>query len=265
MMYRSPMPPDELPAALQQLLQDVTWQPDELGQSSARTYRAGGPDDFYLKINAVEPDGGLQTEADALQWLGRCLPAPEVVFYERVANTDYLLMRALPGLPASDSAWKHNPKRLTELLANTMRALHNLDWRTCPFDQRTATKLQNAAGRVRQGLVDATDFEAENRGSTPQQLLDRLYKNQPDTDDLVVTHGDFCLPNVLLDDWTLSGLIDVGGLGFGDRYQDLALCVRSLQHNLNTTRYTPVFFQAYGLKAVDEHKLRYFRLLDELM
>ena len=265
MMHTLPMLPDELPLALRQLLQPVTWQRDELGQSSARTYRLDGPDDFYLKINAVEPDGGLQTEADSLLWLGRYLPAPDVIFYERIANTDYLLMRALPGLPASDAHWRTDPTRLTQLLANTMRALHNLDWRRCPFDQRTETKLRDVGGRVRQGRVDETDFDQENRGQTPQQLLDWLYTNQPDTDDLVVTHGDFCLPNVLFNDWTLSGLIDVGKLGFGDRYQDLALCVRSLQHNLNTTRYNPLFFQAYGLKAVEEHKLRYFRLLDELM
>ncbi|GAB3882569.1 APH(3') family aminoglycoside O-phosphotransferase [Spirosoma agri] len=253
-----------LPTALQRLIRFASWQPEGLGMSSAQTFRLDGPEPFYLKINAVEPWGGLNVEAEALTWLRAYLPAPEVVFYERMDETDYLLIRALPGQPASDDRWKTNPERLTETLAVTMRALHELDPRTCPFDQRTATKLRAVTSRVQHGLVDVDDFDETNSGQTPETILSRLVAEQPAQDDLVVTHGDFCLPNLILNDWTLSGFIDVGRLGVGDRYQDLALCIRDLTDELNTDQYNDTFFAAYGLPTIDDAKLRYFQLLDEL-
>ncbi|HZX04729.1 phosphotransferase [Kribbella sp.] len=50
-----------------------------------------------------------------------------------------------------------------------------------------------------------------------------------------VTHGDYAAPNVFVDPVTLrfSGVLDVSGLGTGDRYVDLALMVKSLRGGLN--------------------------------
>ncbi len=253
-----------LPDRLQQLLRKTSWHPDTLGMSSSRTFRIEGPENFYLKINPVDPWGGLKIEADALAWLGMRLPAPEVVFYERVNGTDYLLIRALPGLPASDDYWKTNPRRLAEILAESMLALHSLDPADCPFDQRIATKLREVTHYVRLGLVDADDFDSENEGRTPEDILNHVHAERPLQEDLVVTHGDFCLPNLIIDNWKLSGFIDVGSLGVGDRYQDLALCAGNLADELDTDQYSERFYSAYGLTAVDAEKIRYFRLLNEL-
>ncbi|MFD3405790.1 phosphotransferase [Kribbella sp. NPDC058693] len=50
-----------------------------------------------------------------------------------------------------------------------------------------------------------------------------------------VTHGDYAAPNVFIDPATLRfcGLLDLGRLGAGDRYLDLALMFKSLRGNLN--------------------------------
>ncbi len=54
-------------------------------------------------------------------------------------------------------------------------------------------------------------------------------------DRLVVTHGDFCAPNVFVDPATLrcTGVLDLARLGLGDPYVDLALMVKSLSGTLN--------------------------------
>ncbi|RZU15437.1 kanamycin kinase/aminoglycoside 3'-phosphotransferase-2 [Kribbella rubisoli] len=46
-----------------------------------------------------------------------------------------------------------------------------------------------------------------------------------------VTHGDYCAPNVFIDPGTLRfcGILDLGRLGTGDRYLDLALMYKSLR------------------------------------
>lgn len=253
-----------LPTALQRLIPQTHWEADTLGQSSAQLFRIEGPETFYLKMQVEITGSGLSTEAAALRWLGAYLPVPEVVYYERENNIDYLLMRALPGLPASDPYWQCDPNRLVRVLAQSLVRLHQLDISTCPFDQRTETKLREVAENVAQGAVDADDFDPENHGRTPEELLERLYQNRPETDDLVVTHGDFCLPNLMLQQWELSGFIDLGSLGVADRYQDLALCTNSLRYNLGTDQYNQLFFETYGLTKVNDEKLAYFRMLDEL-
>lgn len=79
----------------------------------------------------------------------------------------------------------------------------------------------------------------------------------------MLTHGDYCFPNVVIKDWALSGFIDLGRCGVADRYHDLAQAARSVRRNLSE-RWVAPFFAAYGIGAPDEAKLRYYQLLDEL-
>ena len=50
-----------------------------------------------------------------------------------------------------------------------------------------------------------------------------------------MTHGDFCCPNVLIDPGSLAftGVLDVGWLGVGDAYIDVATTVMTLGGDLN--------------------------------
>lgn len=89
----------------------------------------------------------------------------------------------------------------------------------------------------------------------------------PTDEDLVFTHGDFCLPNIILDrgtngDVRIAGLVDCGRAGIADRYQDIALAVRSIVYNFGDIWVAP-FLESYGLPQPHEEKLRFFTLLDE--
>ena len=104
---------------------------------------------------------------------------------------------------------------------------------------------------------------------TPEALLDWLKGHLPEQD-RVVTHGDFCLPNLFTNGKKFTGFIDVGNAGAGDRWMDLALGWRSLKHN-SDGHYGKIYpnihpddlFRAAGVQK-DEEKLRYYILLDEL-
>jgi len=56
----------------------------------------------------------------------------------------------------------------------------------------------------------------------------------------------------------------LGRGGVADRYQDIALAVRSIRHNLKSEKFVELFLDAYGLKNVDFSKIDYYILLDEL-
>lgn len=86
-------------------------------------------------------------------------------------------------------------------------------------------------------------------------------------DRAVVTHGDFCAPNVFADPETLkfSGVLDLARLGLGDPYVDVALMVSSLSGNLNPQYGGPPaarrFVNAYGADPEDP-RIKLYRDLD---
>jgi kanamycin kinase/aminoglycoside 3'-phosphotransferase-3 len=102
-------------------------------------------------------------------------------------------------------------------------------------------------------------------GLAPDHLLEWLNNNKPE-EELVLSHGDFCLPNIFIDGKTVTGFIDIGRGGISDKWQDIALCVRSLNYNLRHTdqqKYINLLFTYLGIQ-LDEAKIRYYILLDEL-
>ena len=85
---------------------------------------------------------------------------------------------------------------------------------------------------------------------------------RPEKDEPVLIHGDYCLPNVMLDNWRFSGFIDVGSGGVGDRHIDLYWGCWSIQYNLKDIRWCSRFLDAYGRETVDPEKLRRIHALE---
>ncbi len=79
----------------------------------------------------------------------------------------------------------------------------------------------------------------------------------------VLIHGDYCLPNVLVEDGRLSALIDLGLAGLGDPQDDLAAGVWTLQYNFGPG-HAREFLDAYGWppmsdRAIERLRRRYSR------
>jgi aminoglycoside phosphotransferase len=79
----------------------------------------------------------------------------------------------------------------------------------------------------------------------------------------VLVHGDYCLPNVLVEDGKLSGLVDVGLAGLGNPEIDLAAGVWTLQYNYGRG-FARTFLDAYAWPpmsdaAIEKLRRRYAR------
>jgi len=160
-------------------------------------------------------------------------------------------------------------------LAKTLKKLWSVDVKNCPRVNSLENKLALAEYFVNHNLVDVEDAEPSTFGpdgfENPKELLKWLKENQPKNFEPVLSHGDFCLPNVFFEGENLSGLIDLGDLGVADKYQDIALCHRSLKHNFNGSFGGKIYedfnadllFEKLGLEP-DWEKIRYYTLLDEL-
>lgn len=253
-----------LPQAWREMLAGARIERQSIGVSRAdvaRVYRPGQADAF-LKSEVIDAFSELGDEIARLRWLqAQGQPAPTVIATAEEAGRRWLLMSALPGRDLASSP-DLPPQQVVTVLADALRGLHALPVAACPFDQRLASRLQAAQARVEAGLVDADDFDDERLGQSAQQVFAALDATRPEHEDLVVSHGDACLPNLMVADGRFSGFIDCGRLGVADRYQDLALAARSLVHNFDDTRWVAPLFQRYGVIA-DERRLAFYRLLDE--
>jgi kanamycin kinase len=74
----------------------------------------------------------------------------------------------------------------------------------------------------------------------------------------VLIHGDYCLPNVLVSEGKLSGLIDVGRTGLGDPREDLAAGVWTLQYNFGPG-HAREFLDAYGAPPMTDQEIERLR------
>lgn len=80
---------------------------------------------------------------------------------------------------------------------------------------------------------------------------------------LVVCHGDYCPPNVLLTDGRVSGYVDLGELGVADRWWDIAIGGWSTGWNFGA-EFEDLFYDSYGIEP-DRDRIAFYRLLYDLV
>ncbi|WP_422012844.1 APH(3') family aminoglycoside O-phosphotransferase [Roseateles sp.] len=260
-----------LPAGLAARLTGHDWHRNLVGEAGASVFRlqCPGTPDLYLKHGRGTVAQDLVDELARLRWLASVdaqgLPSvPAVEHFEYSGGDAWLLTRALPGRTAYQ--WLTDaPDRsigIVRALAAALRAWHALPAPSCPFNADHHLRLAQARRRLDAGLVDADDFDADRAGWTPQDVWNAMADLLPLKAERVVTHGDFSLDNLLLDEQgRVTGLIDLGRVGIADPYQDLAVlwnCLAEFGEALQQE-----LFIACGLARPDENRLHFHLYLDE--
>ncbi|TPM97601.1 APH(3')-II family aminoglycoside O-phosphotransferase [Mesorhizobium sp. B2-1-3A] len=256
-------PENELPQELKNRLPGYRWHRQTIGRSQAGVFRLVADDKsaLFLKCERNGPFAELADEAARLRWLaGQGIACPDVIALESHAGHDWLLMSAVAGEDLASAPI--DPADVIEIMASALRDLHALDIGSCPFDHRLFRRIAAARSRMEAGEVDESDFDDERQGWTTAKAFAELEALRPTTEDLVVAHGDACLPNVMAARGRFSGFIDCGRLGVADRHQDLALACSSIRYNIGETWIEP-FLERYGPPQAEPAKLSWYRLLDE--
>lgn len=258
-----------LPDSINNLIAGKAFATDDVGMSDARVTVF---DDCVLKVSKYQKENDKSVEV--MRWLHGKLPVPKVLCYESDGKHQYLLMSKVSGKMSCDDFYMRRPKELITGLAEAFNMIWSVDVTGCPRIRDIDAELAEARNRVENCLVDRDDAEpetfSEDGFKNPEELLHWLENNKPDYEP-VLSHGDFCLPNIFLDKGKVSGFIDLGNTGVGDKWRDIALCYRSLRWNSQGAYGGNVYpdvksqmlFDALGIEPNME-KLRYYILLDEL-
>ena len=216
----------------------------------ARVYFIDKDGGYYLK---TAPVGALRSEADMSRYFHSKGLCPLTLHYSSLEGRDWLMTEKAVGEDCTHKIYLDDPKRLASLLGERLRALHETDGSDCPVQNRNDIYLALAHENYRKGQYDLSFFLGS--ASSPEAVFALLWENRERLDGGVLLHGDYCLPNIILDRWRFSSFIDVGNGGIGDRHIDLYWGAWTLNFNLKTNIYRDRFLDAYGRDAVDEEKL----------
>ncbi len=162
--------------------------------------------------------GTLTKEAELTRLFQHNKMGVEVVSYIS-DEKDYMVTRPAKGEDCTH--YLSNPERLCEVLADTMKFLHS----------RPVAEI-------------------------PVSLCMKTYEGLDFINQDTFIHGDFCLPNIILDDWKFSTFIDVGLAGIGDKHIDIYWALWSLEFNLKTDKYSDYFLSLYGKENYDKDVLK---------
>lgn len=223
-----------------------------------------GASRLFLKLSPTGHYPTLSGEAMRMRWARAHLPVPEVVDQGTEGSVAWLVTTSLPGQDGTHPDQLRHPADLARVLARGLRRFHDAaPWRSCPFDFRLDAALEHVRVRLASGPIDsARDFHAEFAHLAPEAAVELLESTRPESEDLVVCHGDYCPPNILIEGGRATGYVDLGELGVADRWWDLAVATWSLTWNLGPG-YEEAFLAEYGAEP-DAERTAFYRLLYDL-
>ena len=212
------------------------WQ-NELG---GLTFRIGG--DYVKWFPSEHWEIDLPGEADRMQWASAFAPVPEVVDAGRVDGGQWLRTRSMDAESAAHPSNAGDPLQTVTALGRGLRWWHDtMPMPHCPYRWDVRQRLQ---------------MRGMEQTPVGQSFLDATATME---DDLVVCHGDACNPNFLVRSEAVVGYVDLGSVGIGDRWADLAAALMSLTWNFGRG-WKQTFLDAYEIELNDSKVDYYWRL-----
>ena len=217
----------------------------------AKVYYIDKNQGYFLKIAAA---GDLKTEYLMQEYFHSIGLSTSVLFYQNIGDKDYLITEKVSGEDCTH--YFNDPERLCDTIAANLRKLHNQPTTDCPIQDRITSYVCSVHTGHDRGKYEHNLFEGLWEFPSVKIAWDVAKEGMKSLERNTLIHGDYCLPNIILNNWKLSGFIDLGRGGVGDRHIDVLWGIWTLKYNLGTAQYTDRFIDAYGRDIVDKNKLR---------
>ncbi len=232
-----PAPDLAVPGAVHALAGGATLRAAWRNGVGGVTFRSD--DGRYIKYGPQQAETSMRAKAERMERARAFTRVPEVIESGEDDAHEWLVTRAIDGRSAVDPHWLADPATAVRAVGEGLRALHDaLPVADCPFDWSVRSRVSHAAAR---GI-----------------RLPVALQEGPPVDQLVVCHGDACCPNTLLgDDGGWLAHVDLGALGVGDRWADIAVAAMSTEWNYGPG-WEDALIAAYGV-APDRDRLAYYR------
>jgi len=178
----------------------------------------------YVKYGSPHAEFDPDAEFERLRWVSAFVEAPRPIDHGADgAGNRWLRTAGIAATSAVLGGWREQPALVVPELGRGLRLFHDrVPVRGCPWTWSVSSRLRE------RGL--------------PEQALGPWPEFDP-----VVCHGDACNPNFLLNrDGLCVAYVDLGRLGVGDRWADLAPALLSLGWNFGSG-WEEAFLAGYGI------------------
>jgi len=232
-----------------------------LGDSICR-FEDGRKNILYLKYGSGAARVSLQQETVVLEKLeGSRLRVPKKVHQEINNGQFYLLMTGLSGVPANKLR-DRSKEDILRLASAAMNEFHSVVLSDMDDLYSLQKQLDIIHYNIRMGFIKNDDFKKSNNGKDPQSIYEYLKNNMESMCRDVLIHGDYCLPNILVNGADY-GFIDLGECGLGDPHKDYSTLEVSIKRNFGE-KYIQVFYEHMDSRVQpDSNKIAYFKLIDQ--
>ncbi|WP_162011955.1 aminoglycoside 3'-phosphotransferase [Streptococcus sp. S784/96/1] len=220
---------------------------DSSSSPAARVYFIDKDQGYFLKRAAK---GSLEKEVALTRYFSSKGLAQQVLDYVS-DEQDWLLTAKVEGEDASSKKYLENPKKLCQTLAETMRQLHALEVDEYLVGNRTQEYLKAVEKGYQAGNFDSHYLFSHQKKMDTNATYQQVQEYSPYLEANTLIHGDFCLPNIILNNWQFQAMIDWDSAGLGDKHIDLFWAVWSLAYNLQTNRYRDYFLDCYGRENIN--------------
>ena len=237
------------------------------GKSGAQVYklsyhRYGGIQNLYLKYDVKSRlYDRIIDEANVLVWLQKKVKVPEILVYDELNETEFLLTKEVNGILLSDLVLTKSVTEIIKIYAEIANEIHSTDISDCPFNQTLYNKMVKAKSRIRQNEINSTSFDIINQNYTPESLFHHLECYIPSQQILVFTHGDLYMNNIIIKNNQLSGILDWARGGYCDYHYDISVILHNIDKYMGT-KYKELFFKYYK-NPINENLIDYYWKLNE--
>lgn len=226
---------------------------DSSCSEEARVYFSDKDQGYFLKEATA---GFLKPEYLMHDYFHSLGLTSAVKLYETIGDHDFLVTERVPGEDCTHKQYLADTKRLCETIATNLRMLHEQPIADCPIQDRITGYVRSVLNGYASGKYEYDLFKEIWEFPSDQAAWEAAKEGMRSLERNVLMHGDYCLPNIMLKDWKLSGFIDLINGGVGDRHIDVLWGIWTLKYNIGTAKYTDRFIDVYGRDLIDKEKLR---------
>lgn len=220
---------------------------------------------WHAKLRPGEDGPRQADEAARTRWACDRLPSPRQAWAVRLPGISMMITKTLEGAPSHKYIDVLEPTAILSGVAAAIEVMRETDISGFPFAAPRWTTEQGIADNLKRLETSKTkhrELHPDFAGRTYRELKD-IVDGGPGSDKKVLTHGDLCMPNVLLSGRAaLAGIVDLGGLHIGDDKLDLAIMSWTVQANMGD-KWANHLLETRGTTAEDEGIL-YNRLAYDL-
>ena len=225
----------------------------KLGRSDTKVFKTklkSNHQEVILKIQYTENKNNLKEEYERLRWIEGKLNTPKAYYYNEKDNIKYLIMEYKKGTPSfkfDDIGYQ---------LGKALKQIHQVNIENCPFNKYSPEQLLS-------NFLDKLDsiypeIQDNYKDETKETVIEFMKENIPT--DKVLTHGDYSMPNILINDGEIS-FIDLGELGISTKYLDIYYLMKSLKINKKEEIFEE-FIKGYGIDKINNNYIKWMDLIN---